>query len=430
MSTRPARHKTFVIVISLIVLSASMVVDTLSAAPSDFRVSLSVSPFTETILKTGTQFTDGAVTAKTMEELQRLFVAHGANEVYARISTRRSAVNGAGNHSMNGAIERARIAKALGLPFNPELGLFASYGDIRCQPAPDFSDYGITLPGPWATLTLEQMTPVLKAYGAAAAREILATGVSVRIWDVGNEVELGLAGVAVRPMPGGCDASAGATDPYAAPDRVNRELGQMSGDQLVRMDEAARINWLRTSLWPAEAALLKAVADGIRSVDAQARFSTHVSGVASTQPRVAAAFFTAMRDGGFLVDEAGASYYPTSSRFPTDRVQAFKDTVAAVHAAIDRPTFIAEFGFPNRTMTPPFAWNDPPQGYALTPEGQAAFLRDLVAWSRQSGFVTGIRPWAPELVVPGWAPMALFARHGSPLVTANQALDVFVSMMK
>jgi arabinogalactan endo-1,4-beta-galactosidase len=231
-------------------------------------------------------------------------------------------------------------------------------------------------------------------------------------------------------MPGGCDASAGATAPYAAPDGVNRALGQMSGDQLVRMDETARINWLRTNLWPAEAALLKAVADGIRSVDAQARFSTHVSGVASTQPRVAAAFFTAMKDGGFLVDEAGASYYPTSSPFPTDRVQAFKDTVAAVHAAIDRPTFIAEFGFPNRTMTRPFAWNDAPQGYALTPEGQAAFLRDLVAWSRQSGLVTGIRPWAPELVVPGWAPMALFTRQGSSVVTASQALDVFVSMKK
>src|SRR5262249_10906565 len=119
------------VVIGLIVLWAWLVMNTLSAAPPEFRVSLSVSPFTETILKTGTRFNDATRSAETLEELQRLFVTHGANEVYARISTRKSVIYGPGNHSMNGALDRARIATALGLPLNPELGLFASYGDIR-----------------------------------------------------------------------------------------------------------------------------------------------------------------------------------------------------------------------------------------------------------------------------------------------------------
>jgi hypothetical protein len=115
----------------------------------EFRVSLSVSPFTETVLNSGTTFTDGTVTATTVEAVQQLFVRHGSNEVYARIATTRKYRTGSGDHSMDRGLERARMAAALHLPLNPELGLFHIYGDIRCQPAPDFSDYPpIQLPGP------------------------------------------------------------------------------------------------------------------------------------------------------------------------------------------------------------------------------------------------------------------------------------------
>jgi len=397
-----------------------------SSSAQAFRVSLSVSPFIETVLETGTTFTDGAMTATSAEELQRVFVAHGATEVYARISTRQHVVHGAGDHSMDRGLERARLAAALKLPFNPELGLFDSYGDIRCQPPPDFSDYGIALPGAWASLRLDQMTAALRAYGAAAAKQILATGASVGIWDLGNEVEYGVAGVAVRPMPGGCDASAGATGEYHAPDAINRAIGQMSAETLPQMDASDRIAWLQKNLWPSEANVLAAVADGIRTVDPRARFSTHVSGISATQPEFAAAFFLAMRDGGFAVDEAGVSYYPTSSRTPADRLQAFKDMAVGVKRAIGKPVFIAEFGYPSATMGGVFAWNDAVPGYALSPQGQARFVRDLVAWGRADGTLSGIRPWAPDLVVPGWAPMALFERQGrTATVTARPALDAF-----
>ncbi len=160
------------------------------------------------------------------------------------------------------------MAAALNLPFNPELGLFNIYGDIRCQPPPDFSEYPeIKIPGAWNTLTLEQMIPVLRTYGATAARQILNTGVKVRIWDIGNEVEFGIAGVAVQPMPGGCDDTVGGAGWYKAPDGVDAEIGKMSAIALVRMSDAKRIEWLRAHVWPHEAKMLAAVADGIRSVD-------------------------------------------------------------------------------------------------------------------------------------------------------------------
>ena len=394
------------------------------ASAQDFRVSVSVSPFAETILNTGTRFTDGTATAATTIELQQLFVRHGANEVYARINTRQQFTGGAGDHSMNRGLERARMAASLHLPLNPELGLFASYGDIRCQPAPDFSDYHISLPAPWEDLSLDQMLVALRVYGAAAARQIIDTRVAVGIWDLGNEVEFGVAGVAVKPMPGGCDASAGASQDYRPPNRIDPAIGAMSALTLAQMNPSQRVAWLTAHLWPYEARMFAAVAAGIRSVEPNARFSTHVSGLASTEPEVAAAFFRAMKDGGFLVDEAGASFYPTSSANPPNRLQAFKDMALAVKVAIGRPVFIAEFGYPSDRMGGPFSWNDAVPGYPQTADGQAAFVRDLVTWGRKEAVISGIRPWAPELTAPDWAPMSLFSRNGRT-VTARPALDAF-----
>ncbi len=376
------------------------------------RVSLSVSPFTEMVLAAGSTFRDGKITAATVEDVQRLFVSCGANEVYARIATTRKYRTGFGDHSMERGLERARMAASLHLPFNPELGLFNIYGDIRCQPAPDFSDYpAIKLPGPWASLTLEQMTEALRAYGAAAAREILATGVQVRIWDIGNEIEFGIAGVAVRPMPG----SDGDTT-FGPPDAIDPTIGTMSFQALLRLPEKQRSAWLAEHIWPYEAKLLAAVADGIRAADPNARFSTHVSGIAS-----AVAFFTAMKEGGFAADELGVSYYPTASPYPHDRLQSFKDMATAARRELGRPIFLAEFGYPAGIMEGTFPWNSPVPGYPQTPDGQANFLRELIAWGTREKILSGIRPWAPDLGLSTWAPMSLFAQEGNVL-TARPAL--------
>ncbi len=398
-----------------------------SILAEDFRVSLSVSPFTEIVLNSGTSFSDGGITAMTAEGVQRIFMNHGSNEVYARIATTQKYQTGFGDHSVDRGLQRAKLAADLRLPFNPELGLFRIYGDIRCQPAPDFGDYpAIELPGPWASLTLDEMIPALRAYGAAASRQILATGAQVRIWDIGNEIEFGVAGVAIRPAPGSCDDAIGANeqDWYQAPEAVDPSIGKMTFQALMGMTERMRIGWLARHIWPHEARMLAAVASGIRSADPRARFSTHISGIASTQPAVAVAFFQAMSDGGFAADELGVSYYPTSSAFPKDRLQAFKDTAKAAQRALGRQVFVAEFGYPAARMQGAFPWNDTVAGYPETPDGQASFSRDLVAWGRREKVLSGIRPWAPDLAFPGWAPMSLFERDGA-IVKPRPALDAF-----
>jgi arabinogalactan endo-1,4-beta-galactosidase len=245
--------------------------------------------------------------------------------------------------------------------------------------------------------------------------------VQVRIWDLGNEVDFGTAGVAVQPMPGGCDDTSGAGW-YRAPDAVDPAIGKMSAIELVRMTESQRIAWLQAHVWPHEAKMLAAVAEGIRSVDAHARFSTHLSGISAVLPAQAVAFYKAMKAGGFTPDELGVSYYPTSSAIPRDRLRAFKDTAMAMQRELGRPVFVAEFGYPSARMTSGFVWNDAVKGYPQSPEGQASFLRDLAAWGRDSQVLSGIRPWGPELAVSGWGPMSFFELEGKT-AAARPALD-------
>jgi hypothetical protein len=380
-----------------------------------FRVSLSVSPFTEAVLGS-LSLTDGGRSAGTVIGVQRLFNRHGATEVYARVATRKHAGSGDAEHGFARALDRARLARDLGLPLNPELGLWAVYGDIGDQPAPDFSDYpSIRLPGPWSSLSLAQMENALRQYGALAARQILSTGVRVGLWDLGNEVEWGVAGVAVRSFR---------TTVYNPPDAVDPAIGQMTAVQLLGMPEADRIVWLQRHLWPYVGRLLAAVADGVRSVERAARFSTHLANIAVQDPTGPIAFWEAMHKAGYRPHQFGTSLYPTNGD-PGDRMAVFLDTADALRRRFGRMTFFAEFGYPSGQMQPPFPWNNGQPGYPQTPDGQYRYLHDLTARAVQTRAVAGIRPWAPDycLASGGWTPMSLFTGQGTakPALAAIQA---------
>lgn len=389
--------------------AAALAATAARAAPA-FRASLSVSPFSEAVLK-ATPLTDGTLTARTLEDLQKLYVRHGATEVYARIATRKIAPQGPiAEHGWARGIERARFAKAMGLPFNPELGLWAEYGDAgNYQQPPDFRDYpDLRPPKPWLELTLEEMLPHLRRYGATAAKQILATGAHVPIWDIGNEVEFGIAGVATRPLTPHKD--------YAPPDRVDPAIGQMTSLQLMTLPEAERIAWSKQHLWPHTGRLIGAVADGVRSVARGARFSTHISPLGHRTPAIHLAFWETVKAAGFFPDQFGLSYYPglgPSKRGPADTFAWFKEIATTLKARYGRPMFIAEGGVASAHMPPPFDFNDPVPGYPLTVAGQHDFNRDLIAWGSKSGTLAGYRPWAPDLCIgPGWEPMAWFDAKG------------------
>ena len=366
--------------------------------PRSFRVSLSVSPFTEAVLGS-LSLTDGRRTASTVRQVQQLFNLHGASEVFARVATRRNASSGDAEYGFARAIERAQLARDLGMPLNPELGLWAVYGDISGQPPPDFSDYpSISLPGTWTSLALPQMEAALRQYGALVAQQILATGVTVIYWDLGNEVDWGVAGVAIRGF-----SSTG----YSPPDAVDPAIGQMTAAQLLGMTEPDRISWLQQHMWPYVGRLLAATAAGVRSIDPAARFSTHVADIEIASPLTPVAFWAAMNQAGYRPSQFGTSFYPTSPG-PGDRRAILLQIATALRQRFGRQLFLAVLrriraagaghvvlltsrcvigGIPQNAVTR--MWLD----------AEAAVRDSGVGWTilRPSGFHSNALRWLPQL---------------------------------
>ena len=216
----------------------------------------------------------------------------------------------------------------------------------------------------------------------------------VNVWNLGNEVEFGAAGVAVAPVPGG-DACAEEEGPgwYRPPDAINTAIGEQDIASIMRMSEPERIRRFQVHIWPHSARILAAVSDGIRSVDSEARFSTHGSGYLSVRPALGLAFYQALKNEGFCPDELGFWFYPTASADPEGRLARFVETIHRTREAFKRPVMIAEFAYPAGEMTEgPFRnWNHALAGYPLTPDGQAEMARDLANWGATAG-VSGIRP--------------------------------------
>lgn len=110
-----------------------------------FRFALSISPFTPEMFERGYTYSAGGRTACSVEELQKLYVEHGATEVFARVATKRYDDDKTEHHEREHTLERvlsyAKIAAKLNIPFNPEIGVFRLYSDMEGQTAPDFSEY-------------------------------------------------------------------------------------------------------------------------------------------------------------------------------------------------------------------------------------------------------------------------------------------------
>jgi hypothetical protein len=389
-----------------------------TVAPADacaFRNSLSVSPFAEMMLEAGIVFTDGQRRARSVNGLQQLFVAHGATEVYARIATLAVTGVAAGGAEMGWArgLERAKLAADLGLPFNPELGLFARYGDsLNYQQPPDFSGYpDIKLPGPWFTLTIDQMADALRQYGELAARQILATGARVEHWDIGNEVDYGVAGVTIRPVRQG-------TMRYTPPDSVDPAIGKMSVAQLGGMAESDRIDWCNAHLWPHVGTLLAATRDGIRRADPTAKFSTHIAGLGGRATTGWTAFWDAMNAAGYLPDSFGTSFYPTGppAPYPVDPIALVQQAATELHQKYGRQTMIAEAGYPSGPMSGAVSFNTQADGYPFNADGQAKFFHDVITAGVNAGWLSGVRPWSPDAAKGNWAPMSFFDLRGSAAI--------------
>lgn len=169
------------IVEGVIVRNLSVYVEDENYVPAksteNFRVALSVSPFSGNAFQKGYTYAAGNVTANNREDLEKMYISSGATEMYARIATKRyptadNMVNGeedsnANYHTLEQGLELARMAAKLKIPLNPELMLAYTYMDMDRQQAPDFEEYpeiyALQKGKPWEELTLDEMNVVLEA---------------------------------------------------------------------------------------------------------------------------------------------------------------------------------------------------------------------------------------------------------------------------
>lgn len=383
-----------------------------SVAVSDFRVALSLSPFSLNQFDSNYTFVVNGETATTPEELQTIYNSLGSTEMYVRIATKRhktaeNTVDGepdenANVHTFDQALRLCRIAASLNVPINPEIMCAYTYMDMDRIQAPRFDEYpefnGLMNGREWSELSLDEVCAVLEAYGEFVADSILATGCTVKNWNLGNEANFGFAGIgmgaktAVNPKL----AKAGALKRYTA--------------------SLFSIGWLKRNVWKYNAEEYAAVKRGVLKayaklgIDASdVKFSTHIATVVFT-PRCSAAFFKYMAKHGYEMETAGISYYPSAPAMSLNKKKLLKKTISRINRKCEIPVFIGEFSYPSGKMEGPFAsWNKKLKGYNKDQQGQADIYKDVIAWGRDNG-MAGIRYWAPDY--KGWYAMSMFEFNG------------------
>ncbi len=388
-------------------------------APSaeEFRMALSVSPFTEKSFQEGYTYEYNGQIITSTRELEQLYIDKGATEMYVRIATKRHVTGAditdgevdtnANVHTFDQAIELCKIAADLNIPINPEVMCAYTYMDMEKQQAPRFDEYPelYTLQNgkDWSELSLEEIETVLRAYGRFLATEILSTGAVVNNWNLGNEANFGFAGISL-----GLETA------------VNPKLAGIP-DFARYVLPAFNVSWLENNVWKYNAKAFAALRSGILEAyddlgmdTSNVKFSTHIATVVMT-PGACARYFNCLKKNGYAVDTAGISYYPSAPSMYLDSMKLFKKTVMAINKQCNLPVFIGEFSYPSGGMSGAFAgWNKEVNGYPNTEEGQAQIYQDVISWGKTNG-VSGIRYWAADY--EDWGTMGLFRfenKHGIP----------------
>ncbi|WP_313072278.1 glycosyl hydrolase 53 family protein [Lacrimispora sp.] len=389
----------------------------------DFRMALSVSPFSGGAFLDDYKYQAGEITATNREELEKLYIANGATEMYTRIATKRyptedNIVYGeedynANFHTLQQGLELCEMAAKLNIPINPEIMCAYTYMDMDKQQAPDFKEYpdiySLQHGKSWDELSIDEMCVVLEAYGKFVATEIIKTGCTVENWNIGNEANFGFAGVGIGLKTA-----------------VNPELEKISSWQKNILPYLGN-SWLKKNLWNYNAVQMSAVAKGITEAykemgvdSSNIKFSTHIASVVSS-PKNATTYFNTLKENGFPISVAGISYYPSAPSAYLNSTMLLKKIVTAINKECDLPVFIAEFSYPSGDVTGAYSgWDKVVKGYDFTQEGQAAMYQDTIAWGKSHG-VVGIRYWAPDF--KDWGSMSLFEyRDGG--AGAKKALQI------
>ncbi|MFB9291556.1 arabinogalactan endo-beta-1,4-galactanase [Pseudoduganella plicata] len=179
--------------------------------------------------------------------------------------------------------------------------------------------------------------------------------------------------------------------------------------------------------WPRLGALLQAGYEGVKSVSPTSRVILHLDDAGNLDKY--RSYFDHLRALKVDYDVIGASYYPFWTK---KTVQQVVDFSRAVTARYDKDLFIMEAGFnwaPNLPNGYPgqLSDNGPYPAAMSSPEGQRAFMDELLPALRRAPRVLGLLYWDPVMVATpgvGWAVRDADRKPG-PNVVANTTLFDF-----
>ena len=274
-----------------------------------------------------------------------------------------------GDAALDEALALAQRAADAGIAVYPVLFLSEDWSDVTKQPAP----------AAWVALSIPERAEAIRAYTQATVGDLLATGIAPPYYEIGNEIDFGIAGV------------------FA-------ETGQRD------------LITLQNTIWPDQALLIQAAIEGVRAADPDAKIMLHIA--QSWNPQFAAAFFGAMRQHNVQYDIAGLSFYA-----PAQGVLAFDGfcrTLDWLHAEFQTPAVIAEWAYSNSSTRPTelFSdWRNVVPGYPATSAGQADFVAHFLRDMRDHPAVIGAYYFSPTFYWASdvWQTFALFGPDGRAL---------------
>jgi arabinogalactan endo-1,4-beta-galactosidase len=179
--------------------------------------------------------------------------------------------------------------------------------------------------------------------------------------------------------------------------------------------------------WQRLGALLQAGYDGVKAVSPSSRVIVHLDdggNVAKYRH-----YFDHLRKENVQFDVIGASYYPFWTKRTVAQLTAFAQEITKRY---DRDLFVMEAGF-NWTPNLPNGYpgqlsdNGPYPASMSSPEGQAAFVDELLGALRRTDRVLGVLYWDPVMIEApgiGWAVRDADGKAG-PNVVSNTTLFDF-----
>nr|WP_315255702.1 glycosyl hydrolase 53 family protein [uncultured Duganella sp.] len=226
-------------------------------------------------------------------------------------------------------------------------------------------------PAAWAGLSLADTAAKVKQHTQAVTQLYQSQGRQIALYEIGNEIDTGI----LNFRPG---------ERIALPPGVN---------------PTTDMAYMRSQVWPAEATLLKAAIEGVRSVVPNARIVVHAAYIGVTpSDHFVKAFFKAMVDNGVPFDVAGLSI-PYSqlpwrlNEYTTDcwfqRLQETSDYLAR----LGKTTMISEASYAQSSTGNVAA---PMRDFPFTDQGQAAWVREYLRFGNNNPNVEGFMYFYPD----------------------------------